>query len=298
MLALRKLLVCLALGVSSLPLLAGCTAEMGDEDDDEHEEEPVGETSDELRSAVSCKERTDTAYKSGAPYSIQVIHIGGKPVSKATGHAFLRMQAAAHDAGVRLSLTSGFRTMAEQRYLYNCYQTKRCNNGNLAARPGYSNHQNGLALDLSTSSWLSRNASRFGFVRTVPKEPWHYEFRGKDPGGPCSRGATTTVPGDEEARDDGPLPNPINGKIKWVAPSQDATLKNGFTVKSRAYASNIAKVVYSQGTFVFGESTDKDDDFALAYTFKYMGDKTLTVAAYDASDALVSRDNVDFVLQP
>jgi hypothetical protein len=296
-LAPKKLVVLLALSVAALPFVGGCANEVGDEEEDDHEEEPVGEASDELRSAVSCKERTDTAYSRGTPYSIQVIHIGGKAVSKTTGHAFLKMQAAAHTAGVRLSLTSGFRTMEEQRYLYNCYQSKRCNNGNLAARPGYSNHQNGLALDLSTSSWLAKNAGRFGFVRTVSKEPWHYEFHGRDPGGPCSRGQATTTPGEGD-EPTGEASNPLNGKIKWVAPTQDSTLENGFTVKSRAYTAAIVKVVYSQGTFVFGESTNKADDFSLDYTFKYMGDKTLTVAAYDANDTLVSRDNVDFTLLP
>ena len=48
-----------------------------------------------------------------------------------------------------------------------------------------SNHQNGRALDLTTSPWLTDNAARFGFRRTVPSEAWHYEFSGADPGGPC-----------------------------------------------------------------------------------------------------------------
>jgi hypothetical protein len=74
---------------------------------------------------------------------------------------------------------------AEQQHLYGCYIHHNCNNGNLAAKPGYSNHQSGRALDLSVSSWLVNNAARFGFKRTVPSEAWHYEFFGNDPGGPC-----------------------------------------------------------------------------------------------------------------
>lgn len=27
-----------------------------------------------------------------------------------------------------------------------------------------------------TYEWLKRNATAFGFVRTVSKEPWHWEF--------------------------------------------------------------------------------------------------------------------------
>lgn len=64
----------------------------------------------------------------------------------------------------------------------NCYRSKRCNNGNLAAAPGTSNHGIGLAVDLNSSakgvySWLSKNAHKFGFVRTVASEKWHWEHR-------------------------------------------------------------------------------------------------------------------------
>ena len=52
----------------------------------------------------------------------------------------------------------------------------------MAAKPGHSNHQAGTALDLlldapETFDWLQANAKRFGFVRTVRKEPWHWEYQ-------------------------------------------------------------------------------------------------------------------------
>jgi hypothetical protein len=168
---------------------SGCAADTEGDDDDtgDFESEPSGE-SGALTSSVDCHVRTDTAYVSGSPRPIKLITIGGKPTSMAVGHQFLKMQKAADAAGVSLSINSGFRTMAEQKHLYDCYKTKRCNNGNLAAKPGYSNHQSGYALDLTTSSWLARNASRFGFRRTVPSEAWHYEYHGPDTGGPCSGG--------------------------------------------------------------------------------------------------------------
>ncbi|MBX3185461.1 MAG: M15 family metallopeptidase [Labilithrix sp.] len=180
---MRCLLVMMGLPVL---VLSACATEV--DDDDDHEEEPVDTATDAIISDVDCRTTRQQAYDRGSPYGIDVIKVGGKPTSKATGHAFLKMQKAAHAAGVRLTINSGFRTMAEQQYFYNCYQTRRCNNGNLAARPGYSNHQNGRALDLTTSSWLANNASRFGFKRTVPSEAWHYEFFGSDPGGPCAAG--------------------------------------------------------------------------------------------------------------
>jgi hypothetical protein len=124
--------------------------------------------------------RRATGYRRGRAFSICVTSVEGKLVEVNTARRYLNMKAAARRAGVRISIVSAFRTMATQRYLYNCYRTKRCNRGNLAAPPGYSNHQSGSALDLNTSargvySWLSRNAGRYGFRRTVPSERWHWE---------------------------------------------------------------------------------------------------------------------------
>jgi len=173
--------------------------------DDEEESEPSGASSEALKSAVSCTEHNVTGYNSGSPYAMTTITVGAKPTAKATAHAFLKLQAAADKAGVSLSITSGFRTQAEQQYLYNCYLNKSCNSGNLAAKPGYSNHQNGRALDLGTGNWtwVANNASRFGFKRTVPSERWHYEFFGADPGGPCSgASAPVSTPTPAPAADD------------------------------------------------------------------------------------------------
>jgi hypothetical protein len=178
-----------------LALAIGCSS-AEDDDSAEYEDAPSETGADALTSAVDCHLTKAAAFDHGSPFTIEVINIGGKPASKPTGDAFLKMQKAADAAGVKLTINSGFRTMAEQQHLYSCYQTGNCNNGNLAARPGYSNHQSGRALDLSTSSWLVNNAARFGFKRTVPSEAWHYEFFGNDPGGPCDGAspATPTMP--------------------------------------------------------------------------------------------------------
>jgi hypothetical protein len=96
---------------------------------------------------------------------------------------------------VNLHIVSGFRTMQEQEYLYSCYTHCNCNSCNLAARPGYSNHQSGHALDLNTSasgvySWLEAHGAHYGFARTVPSEAWHWEWWGGGPGGgPCAGGS-------------------------------------------------------------------------------------------------------------
>lgn len=198
---------------------AACAVDPSGDDDDEHEEEPSAASEEMLRSGVSCSMQTATGYRSGSPYKLKIVTVGGKPTAVGTAHAFLKWQAAADRAGVSLSINSGFRTMDQQRYLYNCYQTKRCNNGNLAARPGYSNHQNGEALDLATSnwSWVQRTAGQYGFRATVPGERWHYEYRGADPGGICSAGASVNSDGNTTAPqepatvgsdDDEPAPTP------------------------------------------------------------------------------------------
>jgi hypothetical protein len=116
-------------------------------------------------------------------------------MTTATACAFDKMATAAKQAGVSIKISSGFRTIARQNYFWDCYQTKKCNNGNLAAKPGTSNHGKGIALDLNTDcggqtgakpscggskvyQWLYNNAHNYGFVRTVQTEPWHWEFRG------------------------------------------------------------------------------------------------------------------------
>ncbi len=122
------------------------------------------------------------AYSNGRRIGrLEVVEIDGKPVAADTARAFLRMREAARRDGVTLRIVSGFRSHAEQTRLYRAYRAGR---GNLAARPGYSNHQDGAAVDLNTSDrgvyrWLQANARQFGFVRTVPSEPWHWEYRAR-----------------------------------------------------------------------------------------------------------------------
>jgi hypothetical protein len=142
-------------------------------------------------STIDCTESKDTGYDDGKPFPITLVTVDGKKVEKATANAYYVMAKAAAAKGVNLKVVSGFRTMAEQTYFYNCYINCNCNNCNLAAKPGYSNHQSGHALDLNTSAagvltWLNNHAASYGFKRTVPSESWHWEWWGGGPGGgPC-----------------------------------------------------------------------------------------------------------------
>lgn len=129
---------------------------------------------------IHRKDGPGVGYVQGEPVNLLLVTIDGKPVEAKTADAFRRMRSAAAAADVRLRVVSGFRTMAEQEYFFNCYQTGNCNGGNFAERPGYSEHQSGRALDLNTRvsgvhAWLVARAHEFGFYATVPSEPWHWE---------------------------------------------------------------------------------------------------------------------------
>lgn len=105
-------------------------------------------------------------------------------ITEQVAQPYLDMVAAAEADGIALLLNSGFRTYAEQKHLYDGYVAGRPG-FNLAAKPGRSNHQNGIAIDIDTAGgvgspvydWLAREATGFGFIRTVAREAWHWEYR-------------------------------------------------------------------------------------------------------------------------
>lgn len=115
-----------------------------------------------------------------------------------------KMQAAASAEGLNFYAASGYRSYQTQVAAY----TSMVNSGgqayadSLSARPGYSEHQTGWAVDLGTGScsidncfattpagqWVSTNAYKFGFLLRYPKglqsitgydwESWHYRYIG------------------------------------------------------------------------------------------------------------------------
>ena len=135
----------------------------------------VGTLAGEDRNEIEAACHAATGYSHGNPTAICVTYENGKPVEIETAAAYDQMRAAAETAGVQLTVVSGFRTMAEQRALYDAY---RHGHGNVAAPPGYSNHQSGHALDLNTRgrgvyAWLESHGAAYGFRRTVASEVWH-----------------------------------------------------------------------------------------------------------------------------
>jgi len=129
-------------------------------------------------------------------------HPGG--LTQEVEKAFEEMKAAAEKDGFTLSCRSGFRSWATQDYLFDLYTQRDSLEEALtySARPGHSEHQLGLAMDVVTSDsrvaaspevapimqWLAENAYRYGFVLRYPEgktdetgyifEPWHYRYVG------------------------------------------------------------------------------------------------------------------------
>ena len=116
--------------------------------------------------------------------------------------AFYTMQEAAEEEGLDLYIASGFRSYDLQASLYQRY----CNaDGQAAAdtysaRPGHSEHQSGLAIDLNSISsdfaytaegqWVAEHCWEYGFILRYPAdkvsvtgymyEPWHIRYVGRD----------------------------------------------------------------------------------------------------------------------
>lgn len=91
--------------------------------------------------------------------------------------------------GQSLRVSEGYRSTEQQQRFYDCYvgrlRTGRCacSSCNLAAKPGLSNHERGLAIDFLPNSDTDRRIrpifAKYGLVFPVTSpqwEPWHTEM--------------------------------------------------------------------------------------------------------------------------
>jgi D-alanyl-D-alanine carboxypeptidase len=111
-------------------------------------------------------------------------------------------------AGISIRIESGYRSYAEQQRLYNYYVgvQGKANADEQSARPGFSEHQSGLAVDLGdtsgtcsvqqcfadtpTGQWIKSNSYKYGFLIRYTEngtsktgyeyEPWHVRYVGTD----------------------------------------------------------------------------------------------------------------------
>lgn len=107
-----------------------------------------------------------------------------------------------------LMIGSAYRSAALQKYYFNNYArvSGEAAANQYSARPGQSEHQTGLSIDITSTSfecyldecfantpdgqWLAANAHKYGFILRYPKnketttgyqfEPWHYRYVGID----------------------------------------------------------------------------------------------------------------------
>ncbi len=120
-----------------------------------------------------------------------------------TFDAFKRMFDDAKKEDLTLIVNSSYRSYIDQDEIYERYKKNKGEEyaDSVAARPGFSEHQTGYAVDLitygATSStfeetdefrWLQNNAYKYGFILRYPKdkeyltgysyESWHYRYVG------------------------------------------------------------------------------------------------------------------------
>ncbi len=114
----------------------------------------------------------------------------------------------AQNNGVELFAVSGYRSYTRQKNVFDAKsnQVGQAAAATVVAIPGYSEHQTGLAMDISSRSvrleliesfgetkegkWLASNAHKYGFILRYPKgkesitgyqyEPWHFRYVGVD----------------------------------------------------------------------------------------------------------------------
>ena len=116
--------------------------------------------------------------------------------------AFYEMQAHAELDGIELWIQSGFRNYYTQEIIYNNYVSSDGQESadTYSARPGYSEHQSGLAADINNpdesfngtaaAEWLKNNCYKYGFIIRFPEgkqdstgymyESWHIRYVGEE----------------------------------------------------------------------------------------------------------------------
>ncbi|MBQ0140779.1 MAG: M15 family metallopeptidase [Kurthia sp.] len=129
--------------------------------------------------------------------------------SKEARAAFNKMNTQAKKAGFELDAFSTYRSYERQVELYNNYVARDGQEAadTYSARPGFSEHQTGLAFDIGevgnsadyaddrfgeteAGKWIAAHAHEFGFIMRYPQgkekitgykyESWHFRYVGKD----------------------------------------------------------------------------------------------------------------------
>ena len=117
--------------------------------------------------------------------------------------AFKQMKSDMNKEGLDVLINEGYRSYSDQEELCDYYRNLYGDNyaSKYVALPGFSEHQTGLAIDLSSTStrtfsnskeykWMLDNSYRYGFIlrydsRLITEtqfnsEPWHFRYVGSD----------------------------------------------------------------------------------------------------------------------
>ena len=123
--------------------------------------------------------------------------------SKVSLNALTQLIEAAKIDGMQIVVNSAYRSYQDQVDISEFYRKWYGDNyvNNYVARPGFSEHQTGLAFDLGSATvdvfansseykWMQENAYKYGFIMRFYKkaelitgfksEPWHYRYVGKE----------------------------------------------------------------------------------------------------------------------
>ena len=111
--------------------------------------------------------------------------------------AFIKMADAMKEEGIKVYVNSAYRSFEEQKKTYEKY-TKLYGENYDVAKPGFSEHQTGLSIDLRSGSgtfkgskaetWIKEHGYKYGFILrydstktkiTGYNEPWHIRYVGE-----------------------------------------------------------------------------------------------------------------------
>lgn len=133
-----------------------------------------------------------------------LITVYGATLTAEAADHFKRLYEASAAAGYPIQATSSFRSYNDQVSTYNYWVSVSGKAGaeTYSARPGYSEHQTGLAVDIASSNgcsldcfgstaayqWIQQHAADFGFIQRYyagqeaitgyKAEEWHYRYVG------------------------------------------------------------------------------------------------------------------------
>ena len=143
----------------------------------------ANKTTFELRTSnviVGCLVEERSLGEGPIPYSLTA----PKVLNETLEWRFKAAQAAAEVDGVSLQITSGYRSIERQKYLFS-KAVKKYGSYMAAAKwvapAEISHHPMGLAIDVnyprnpSSAKWLEKNGYKFGLCRTFKNEWWHFE---------------------------------------------------------------------------------------------------------------------------